>query len=165
MRGRAQARPVLFSPASLTCALLAAALLAPGAAVAAATRAEYVVQAEPICAAANKDIGSLNRRFGRLHRQGSYVAAGHVLRKTGTRLSAAIDQVRSIPPPPGDEQTISSWLGLVQKIADDNVRLGRAEAAERFGLKAKIERRNRRIATQAHVLVQDWGFYACTGNV
>ena len=144
--------------------LVLVALAAPATAHGAASRAEYVVQAEPYCASANHDIAQLNQRFRRLHKAGRYDAAGQVLRKTGTRLSTSIEQVRRISPPPGDEQTISSWLDLVQQIADNNLRLGTAEARERFGVVARIEGQNGRIAKHAHQLIQNWGFYACAGN-
>jgi hypothetical protein len=131
---------------------------------AAATRAEYVAQAEPICGLANDDIARLNQRYRRFHKDGHYGAAGRMLKKTGTRLSASIDQVRAITPPPGDEQAIGSWLGLVQKVADANVRMGRAEANENFAVKLRIQRQARKIGERAHSKVDDWGFHACTGQ-
>ena len=131
---------------------------------AAATRAEYVAQAEPICGLANDDIQRLNERFHRLHEKSHYGPAGRALKRTGTRLSKSIEQVRAITPPPGDEQTIASWLDLVQGIADNNVRLGRAESHRRFSRVSKIETRNEAIAKQAHALVADWGFHACAGQ-
>jgi hypothetical protein len=131
---------------------------------AATTRAEYVAQAEPICGLANEDIQRLDERFRRLHEKGRYGPAGRALKRTGTRLSKSIEQVRAITAPPGDEQTIGSWLDLVQQIADDNLRLGRAESHRRFSRVSKIEARNEAIAQQAHALVADWAFHACTGR-
>jgi hypothetical protein len=145
-------------------ALVLCLLVLPAVAHAAATRAEFVAQAEPICGLANDDIDHLNRRFHRLHEKGRYGAAGRTLRKTGSRLSESIEQVRAITPPPGDEQTIASWLDLVQKIADNNVRLGRAESHRHFNQVSKIEKRSRKIGGRAHALVADWGFHACTGQ-
>jgi hypothetical protein len=144
--------------------VLAALAAMPASSQGATTRAEYVAQAEPICGLANDDIARLNRRFHALHEKGRYAAAGGALKRTGTRLSASIDQVRGITPPPGDEQTISSWLDLVQRIADNNLRLGRAEAHRSFGRVVKIKTRNEEIATQAHALVSGFGFHACAGE-
>ena len=143
---------------------LAAGLVWVPSAGAAATRAEFVAQAEPICGLANDDIAHLNQHFHRQHRNGRYRAAGRTLKKTGTRLWASIDQVRAIPPPPGDEQTIASWLGLVQKVADANVRMGRAEAHENFNVELRIKRQGLKIAVRAHKKVADWGFHACAGE-
>jgi hypothetical protein len=137
------------------------AMIAPATSQAAATRAEYVAQADPICAAANGDIARLNRRFHRLHKKGRYRAAGAMLGKTGPRLSASVDQVRAIPPPPGDEQTVASWLAFIDGVAADNRKMGRAESHERFGTVAKLQRRNDRLHTHAHALVADFGFQDC----
>jgi hypothetical protein len=148
-------------PASLTCAILAAAVVMPGPAHAATTRAEYVAQADPICAAANADIAGLNKRFLRLHKKGRYGAAGAALRKTGTRLSVSLAQVRAIAAPPGDEATVTSWLGLIDDVAAVNRRMGRAEAKQRFGKVVKLINRNAQLHDQAHTLVADWGFQSC----
>jgi hypothetical protein len=143
---------------------LVAPVALPAPADAAATRAEYVAQSEPICGLANEDIQRLNERYHHLHEQGRYGLAGRALKRTGTRLSASINQVRAITPPPGDEQTVASWLDLVQRIANSNRRLGRAESHRHFSRIPKIQTRSRRIARQAHALVADWGFHACTGQ-
>ena len=74
--------------------LLALVIAAP--AHGAATRAEYVAQAEPHCAAANSDIDRLNARYARLFAAERYFAAGGILEKTGRRLSRSVAQVRAI---------------------------------------------------------------------
>jgi hypothetical protein len=79
----------------------------------------------------------------------------------GTRLSASIAQVRTITPPPGDEATVASWLGLIDGVAADNRKMGRAEAKQRFGKVVKLINRNGRLHDQAHALVADWGFQSC----
>jgi hypothetical protein len=151
-----------LAPSLLVTVLALAA--SPAVSQAAATRAEFVAQAEPICGLANDDIANLNRRFHRQHAKGRYRAAGRTLKKTGTRLSASVDQVRAITPPPGDEQTVAAWLGLVEKVALANERMGRAEAHENFDVEARIRRQGSKIAQRAHKQVADWGFHACTGQ-
>jgi hypothetical protein len=133
----------------------------PATSHAATTRADYVAQADPYCAAANRDIHRLNKRFFALHKQGRYRAAGRFLGKTGKRLSSSIDQVRAVPPPPGDEQTVASWLGLIGEVASDNRKMGKAEAREQFNKVVKLLRRNVGLHNQAHALVADWGFSSC----
>jgi hypothetical protein len=76
----------------------------------------------------------------------------------------SIDQVRAITPPPGDEGTIARWLELVQKIANNNFRLGRAESHREFRRVSKIETRNEEIGRNARASVADWGFHACIGD-
>jgi hypothetical protein len=133
----------------------------PTASHAAATRAEYVAQADPICAATNAGIAKLNKDFLRLHKKGRYRAAGAALSKTGARLSASVAQVRAITPPPGDEATVASWLGLIDGVAVDNRKMGRAEAKQRFGKVVRLIKRNSQLHDQAHALVADWGFQSC----
>jgi len=81
-----------------------------------------------------------------------------VLGKTGPRLEASIQQVRTIPPPPGDEQTVATWLGLIEGVAADNRKMSRTEARRRFGRVIKLQRRNEELRAQAHALVADFGF-------
>src|SRR5262249_28198600 len=128
------------------------------------TRAEYVVQVDPVCAAATRDIGRINRHFRHLHKRGRYRAAGATLRETGTRLAASVDHIRAIPPPSGDEATVTQWLSLVDRVAADNRRMGRAEAHRKFHAVRRLQAKNARVANRAHLLIQSWGFYACTGN-
>ena len=144
-------------------ALLFLLAVLPTAAHAAATRAEYVAQAEPICGMSNDKIERLNTRFRALRDKGEFGRAGKVLRRTGTTLSAAIVQVRAIPPPPGDGQTISSWLDSVQRIANNHLKMGAAEAHEKFKRVKRLQTANARIASEAHALVADWNFHACVG--
>jgi hypothetical protein len=139
-------------------------LLGASVAIAAATRAEYVSQADPYCAAANKDIKALNQRFHRLFRRGKDKAAGRVLSKTGTRLSRSVDEVRAIAPPPGDEALVGEWLRLVDQIAANNHVMGRAHARHQFRKQDGLYAQNNRIANRAHALVADWGFHACVGE-
>jgi hypothetical protein len=143
-------------------ALAAVALLAvPAVAGAAATRAEYVAQADPLCADANGDIERLNGKFRRLEKMERFRAAGNVLRKTGTRLSVSIRQVRAIPPPPGDEQLIARWLGLIEKVAANNMKMGAAESKQRFGKVERFQRSNDGLHDKAHALVAPFGFSSC----
>jgi hypothetical protein len=138
-------------------------LLGPGSA-SAQTRAQYVAAAEPHCASANRDIARLNGRFDELHVHGRYEAAGRVLKKTARRLARSVAQVRAIPPPPGDEGVIKAWLGLIQRIAKNNGKMGRAEEREHFRATDHIAGKNVVIGEKAHHLVADFGFSECVGK-
>jgi hypothetical protein len=141
---------------------LVAALALPGSAGAAATRAEYAAQADPYCAAANADVAQLNKRARVLFNRGKFKAAGGLLRKTGRRLSASIEEVRAIPPPPGDEQLIPRWLALIEKVAANNVKMGKAEATQRLGRVRQLERSNEGLRDKAHALVTGFPFAHCS---
>jgi hypothetical protein len=158
MHGRA-VRTGLVLLVSCTCV----GLLGPGSA-SAQTRAQYVAAAEPHCTSANRDIARLNSRFDELHQRGRYEAAGRVLKKTGRRLARSVAQVRAIPPPPGDEGVIKAWLGLVQRIAKNNGKLGRAEARQHFRATDRIAARNVAIGEKAHHLIADFDFRECVGK-
>lgn len=144
-------------------ALMAVALLAfPALSSAAATRAEYAAQADPICAAANKDISQLNKRAEGKARKGKFGAAGKLVKKTGRRLAGSIEQVRAIVPPAGDEQLITDWLALIGRIADNNVALGKAIAKRKPNKANEISRSSGSISQQAHDLVQSFPFQSCS---
>jgi hypothetical protein len=145
---------------AIACSIL---LIAPQHAAGAATRAEFAAQADPYCASANRDIDRLNKRFRALHRRDRHVAAGRVLEKTGPRLARSVRQVRGIVPPPGDEQLVDTWLDLVNRIARNNKRMGRAHARENFRLQDRLVAQNGAISVRARDLVFDWPFRACAG--
>jgi hypothetical protein len=144
---------------ALICA--ATLLVVAGYAYAAATRAEYVAQADPICAAADKDIAKLNRRSRHLFKKGRFAASGHEVVKTGSVLTDSVERVRAIPRPPGDEATVAAWLSLVDRVASNNRKIGRAIAHRRVHAVLALEKKGLRIRNKAHALVQDWGFHAC----
>jgi hypothetical protein len=143
--------------------LLCLGLLA-GTAHAATTRAEYVVRADPLCASSNHDLSQLYTHFRHLDQRHSYRQAGRVAAKAGKRLSRLRTQLRAIPPPPGDEQTIDTWLGLIARMAVDLRRVGRAEGNQNFHAVSHFQAKYGRTGNRADVLVESWGFYACTGN-
>jgi hypothetical protein len=144
--------------------LILVVLATAGVAHAAATREDYVNQAEPICESANKEISRLDRRAIRLHAEHRFAAAGALLGEGGTRLGRAVGQIRKISPPPGDATTISSWLLLLADVATGKRGMGRAEARGDFALVLRIQHRNNRLHRRANRLVAGWGFYTCTLN-
>ena len=144
--------------------ILAAVLAVASSAYAAATREDYVNQAEPICDSANKVIVKLDKRAIQLHSQQRFAAAGALFGKGGARLGDAVAQIRKIAPPPGDETTVSSWLAVLSGIAADKRRMGRAEGAGDFGTVVRLQHRNNRLRRNANHMVAGWGFYACTLN-
>jgi hypothetical protein len=130
----------------------------------AATRAEYVAQAEPFCASANADIAKLDRKFSRLDAHGKFAAAGKVEVRTGARLAESVGQVRAISPPPGDERQVSQWLGLVDQVARYNRQQGIAHGRQRFRLEERLLGKRIRVSRRAHKLVAGYGFSACVGK-
>jgi len=160
---------------SATALALALAVLVAASAEGAATRAEYVAQAEPICAETNSDIARLDKRFFTLADKGLearkrptqkrfFRKAGGVIKETAAAFDASVAAVRLIPPPPGDEQLITQWLDINARRADLNRDRGKAFAKLRFRRAAQLQSQNVLLADEAHGLVADFGFHACVGK-
>jgi hypothetical protein len=89
---------------------------------AATTRADYAAQANPVCARAQQPVDQAIRTYlNALRKQGQGTGRIKVTKETagptvrfGRRISAVYSSVtaglRAIPPAPGDEQTVASWL-------------------------------------------------------
>jgi len=136
-------------------------LLSPANAGAAASRAEYGQQADPICKAASKDWTRLWKRFLRADKRLRFHAAGNALASIGTRLSAMTASLRQLAPPPGDEALVSQWLGVWDRIAHF---YGLAASDYRLGKYSSLlqvlkgaDRLNRR----ASALMRGFPFVAC----
>jgi len=103
--------------ATATAALLATALLAPGAvAVTSAdqTRETYVAQVEPICKTntkANEQILSGVRK--KIQKGQLQVAAGQ-FSKAANAFGKAIKQLKAVPQPPADAAKLGKWLGYLE---------------------------------------------------
>jgi hypothetical protein len=112
-------------------------LLALGAATAygASTRAEYVTQVVPICQSAKKPVFKAFGRYSKqVKRLGGNQASDRALRGPTSHLylrwasiyGRVTEQLVSIPPPPGDEQTVAAWLGDRGQVKVNLVALARA---------------------------------------
>ena len=91
---------------------------------AASTRADYVAQADPICAASAPAIGQAYGTYSRNFKHWVHQASHGTLkawvkqtRRTGAALgrftqaeASLTDQLAAISPAPGDESTIGSWM-------------------------------------------------------
>ena len=144
------------------------------AAYAAATRAEYVAQVDPICRAANpKETGllkALERRIKQLHRHGvdTETPAKRVIRiaiRYYDRLAQLQrdqnDQIAMVAPGPGDESLVAEWL-QTRTAASDFFQRGVhlfAQGRERRGKKLIGISFKREF--KAELLVQGFGFKSC----
>lgn len=143
--------------------LLAVLLVAAPVAHASATRAEYAVEADPICRSADKDINHLWKRFRREAKQYPFKiqAAANALESIGRRYSSAVRSLSLIGPPVGDEGLISQWLELHSRSA---AKYPLAASAYRLN---EYKRLNRlidsadRLARRASSLMSDWPFQRC----
>ncbi len=150
-------------PRPAATALAIAALAIPAAsAQAAATRAEYVAQVDPIC---------LDYAKPAIKAFAAYFKAGARKRKPSARPTARFlsqisraygnltERIATVPAAPGDEAIVSTWLGRRAEVV---VNLGRARRAARHG---KLKRSDRLAGRAgfgaASQVVSEFGFDYC----
>jgi hypothetical protein len=157
--------------------LAAIAIGAVGAAPAeaAATRAEYIAQADPICAAAKPTIDQAFAVYNRQYKRWVHLAGHGTLkawlrqtRRTAAALNRANQaeisltaQLVAVPPAPGDEGTIGSWLA--QRRQADSLGVAAATALKRIqvGKFFKLARRSDKAASAGVQIAQGIGFTVC----
>lgn len=157
MRGRRLARSAL---AILCGAAILAPLVTPALA-AEATRESYREAVEPICKAntrANKRILAGVRQEVR---GGKLRPAAVQFTKAAKALTATIDQLKAVPPPPADRSRLSRWLkqvsteaSLFEQIAA-RLRVGQKAQAEKIVVKLTNN------ADQANNMVLPFEFGYC----
>jgi hypothetical protein len=135
---------------------------------AASTRAEYVAQAEAVCAAPTpqfikllKQEKQLQKRAGDLKPSQLAVRLGKIIGKLGRIEGQILTQLATIPPAPGDEAVIAQWL---QGGRDTQALTNRGARAGKHGkLGQMLARLNQSIsvANQTNQLVADFGFQSC----
>ncbi|HEY3192470.1 MAG TPA: hypothetical protein VGJ61_06775 [Solirubrobacterales bacterium] len=135
---------------------------------AASTRAEYVAQAEAVCAAPAPQLIKLIQQEKQLHKRAGdltssqlAVKLGKILGKLSTIEGRILTQLATIPPAPGDEAVIAQWL---QGERDSQAPLNRAARAGKHGKLGQmlaLLKQSISVSTQANQLVADFGFQTC----
>jgi hypothetical protein len=107
-------------------AILVAALLAWTAAPAsgAATRAEYAAAVNPICAGLEAEAEQALKKIGR--KPG---AIAKLFKKLDRISDRGIDQIASVPPPPGDEALVAGWVEALRDLNAIGNRIGKISVA------------------------------------
>lgn len=144
---------------------LVALTIGVGSANAAATRAEYVAQADPICQAGLNQVGKrlpgLIKRIARRPNITPPVAFAYGLALGGKIFAQETNKLAAIAPPPGDEATVGGWLDGHRTYKR---KLDTAVAAGKHKKKKQMLRRFKQAAVavaQANQLVADFGFQYC----
>jgi hypothetical protein len=152
-----------------------AAATSPQVAHAAATRAEYVAQVDPICHAAEKKesraVRSLKKAAKRLRDRGidteeltkPVIRLGaHFYRQGAHRVRATNTQIAAVPAAPGDESIVALWLQKRRAVSDFLGRGARAFAhAKRRQVRKQISQAFKR-EFAAETVVRDFGFRYCS---
>jgi hypothetical protein len=149
---------------SALCGLAAVAVLVIGvsSASAASTRAEYVSQADPICAKDLKDPGTraLKGFFADLNHE-RWEPAAKKLAKSIPPYVKMIDSLKALEPPAADAAGIHRWeQGLTKQVPLARRLVG----ALHGGSPGKIEKKNRALfsaSTKTMRIVQGFGFSSC----
>jgi hypothetical protein len=130
---------------------------------AAATRDEYALQADPICASADKDTAALWKRFIKLDRKLKFHGAGNALEAIGTRNLSADAALRQIIPPPGDEAAINGWIALWDQIGQKWILAASAYRLGEYGRLKRLIRSTAPLGKQADALIAGFPFRSCGG--
>lgn len=166
----------MLAAIALAITMIALAITAPKA-DAAATRAEYVAQVDPICLAAAKPEGKLLiAYFKAFARLGKGVAQGASPKQATKRLVAksarlmtriitieqgVTAQIEAVSPPPPDAGTVALWLEK-RKLAEQTALSGTRALKHRkiVSFNAQLDRADA-IDREGRILVAGFGFQYC----
>jgi hypothetical protein len=136
-------------------------VLAVGSASGAATRAEYIAQADPVCA---KDLRlqhhALKGFFADLSRE-RWAPAARKLSRSIPPYVKMIDKLKGISPPSADAEALGKWVkGLSSQVPLAR----RLVSALHGGVRGKIDKRNRALfsaSSKTMGIVRGYGFISC----
>jgi hypothetical protein len=157
-------RAVVAKPIAI---LLAFVALGIGAETAHATssRADYVAQADPICKSSDSQLAQrlpgLIKRISKRQNITATIAEGYGLALGGKIFGQVTNQLTAIPPAPGDEATVSSWLDGRRAYKRG---VDRAAAAGKHNKKKQMLRLLKQAiiaVSRANQLVVGFGFQYC----
>ena len=145
-------------------AVLSVGVIAVGAAPAngAATRAEYIAQADPIC---QTTMEAERRALGpkgtviRLMKEGRFKAAARRYRNSNVAWSVGVEQLAALEPPSADAQLLATWVQMLRAQTPVAKQIAAAVAHGRFldKLLARIGSMN----VKTRGLVSTFGFQYC----
>jgi hypothetical protein len=156
-------------------AAIAFAILLPSTASAASTRAEYIAQVDPICTSYAAPLGNAfkayHKNFKALNhnaKSGTFKAFLRSLRRTASSLvtigglhANMINQIAAVPPAPGDEGTITSWLNALRLEQSSEVGAASALRRGKFGqFFNKLDQADGAV-NAADNAIRGFGFTAC----
>jgi hypothetical protein len=135
---------------------------------AASTRTEYVSQAEAICRAPAGQLAGIISQLNKVKKAAPHLTPlqgahrlGKILGRFATLEASILNQLATLTPAPGDEQTVAQWL-QGERNANSLV-FSAARAGKHGHLRGLLRILNQSIsaASQANQIVAGWGFQAC----
>jgi hypothetical protein len=141
---------------------LIALAIPPSPSQAATTRAEYIAQVDPICAATlTREKQTLGGVGGDL-RHGRTKQAARKFARTNKVFGNAVDQVATVSPPPADAALIGQWIAMLRAQlprAQHVVKVLRQDAPS--GVINRALKRLYGLSGRTQALVRDYGFTSC----
>jgi hypothetical protein len=142
---------------------------------AASTRTDYIAQVDPICAASAPVISQAYGSYSRNYKRWAHLASHGTLkgwvkqtRRTGASLSRfnqaearLTDQLAAIPPAPGDESTIGSWLSYRRQAEALGGAAANALSHIQVGKFFKLAGRGDKAAVAGVRVAEGVGFQVC----
>jgi hypothetical protein len=139
-----------------------AAVMSPLAAAGATTRAEYIAQADPICAhelaGAKRTLGGVNGDLVK----GRFKQAGVKFTRANNVFKKGVDSVAALAPPSADASLITQWVQMLRAqipLAARAARVLKQDASPQ-----KIRRaigQLFKLSDRTQALVKDYGFNDC----
>ena len=142
-------------------AVLSLGVIAAGAAPAngAATRAEYIADADPICLGANTAMKQAAKGLQQDKKTGRFKVASRKIRAQMAIFGPAIEQIAALEAPASDVQLIGTWVQMLRSEVPVAHRLANDYAHAHILTKAYF--RLGRLITESEALVASYGFTSC----
>jgi hypothetical protein len=127
------------------------------------TRAEYIAQADPICAAGSQGQINAIRGLSSDIKRGQLGKAARKIRRGGAIFSGAIEQVAALEPPAADSQLIAAWIDSLRAQPPIINRFAGALGHGNAKPLKKLANQLLSVDARTKAMVADYGFQACNG--
>lgn len=130
--------------------------------VAAATREEYIAQADPICQAtieAQRNAAGPGPTTTRLLKHGRLKAAGHRLERIFQAFAPGVEELAALEPPAQDAPLIATWIAMLRSQVPLGLKAANALIHKKFPAKLLARLGSLNARTQDSVVA--YGFQVC----
>lgn len=141
--------------------IISVSALAPGTASAETTRAQFIAEADPVCAEGNTVLIRLQGRLGRQYERLAIAAAMKTLASMKLTAAKMRRRLESLERPTADGPLLTRYFDLLRRTHQLYFR--ELEARLRFHFKqvARLTRRSSRVGNERVAVIAGYGFQAC----
>jgi hypothetical protein len=136
-------------------------LIAASSASAETTRAQYIAQADPICATSLKRQSTALQGFLPEVKRGDLKKAAGRFRHAVAFFSGGVERLATLEPPAADSPLISTWLQALRAEVPVLKKYAKALAGRDVRRLRRVTRRYLNAAAYSSGLVRDYGFQVC----